>query len=106
VVGLGVKLTVGALVDGADVDCAGALVVVEDGIHAVSHSDPLNPLLHLQTCPWQTPFPEQTAVRNLLAGAALLSPLKLALAQLWLTVLAGDALLSPLRLASQYSTAG
>lgn len=98
VVGFGVKLTVGATVVGA------AVVVGVDGAHGVWHSAPLNPALHLHTSPWQTPFPEHTTfwVR---AGEALLSPLKLALEQLWLTDLAGEALLSPLKLASQDSSA-
>jgi len=89
-VGLIVKLTLGATVATTQ--------------YCSSQFSPLNPTLHTQDPFTQPPFPLQTAsenmLRNLLAGEALLSPLKLMLHELEPTLLAGEALLSPLKLAS------
>jgi len=89
---LGVKFTVGAVVE-------------EDTMqYCSSQFSPLNPTLHTQPPLTQPPLPLQTAsvytLRNLLAGDALLSPLKLTLHELERMLLAGDALLSPDKLAS------
>jgi len=92
VAGLGVILTVGAIVE-------------EDTMqYCSSQFSPLYPTLQTQPPFTQPPFPLHTApvytLRNLLAGDALLSPLKLILHELERTFLAGEALLSPDKLAS------
>jgi len=92
VVGFVVKLTVGALVEDATIQ------------YCSSQFSPLNPTLHTQAPFTQPPFPLQTGsenmLRNLLAGEALLSPLKLTSHELERMFLAGEALLSPLKFAS------
>jgi len=87
----------GAVVDGFWVTLTVGAPVLAGIQNCSSQFSPLNPWLHTQLPLTHPPFPLHTTV---LAGEALLLPLKLALHELLeVNLLAGEALLSPLKFA-------